>query len=148
MRQISKRRQSRGERDSGCRRGPAGQRVEEGTGMAEAPVDLGGDEASLWRSRGAGTRRTASCVPSGHAGRARDGHGAGAPVEVQRDEEIREREMQGRGNRRRGSRGAGLVVNGGRELLAPDSGASSWTGARAEAGSKVRKGAGELRTRR
>ena len=30
--------------------------------MAEAPVDLGGDEASLWRSRGAGTRRTASSV--------------------------------------------------------------------------------------
>jgi len=38
VRQISKRRQARGERDSGCRRGPAGQRVEEGTGMAEAPV--------------------------------------------------------------------------------------------------------------
>ena len=36
--------------------------MEEGTGMAEAPVDLGGDEASLWRSRGAGTRRTASSV--------------------------------------------------------------------------------------
>ena len=30
--------------------------------MAEAPVGLGGDEASLWRSRGAGTRRTASSV--------------------------------------------------------------------------------------
>ena len=36
--------------------------MKEGTGMAEAPVDLGGDEASLWRSRGAGTRRTASSV--------------------------------------------------------------------------------------
>ena len=30
--------------------------------MAEAPVGLGGDEASLWRSRGAETRRTASSV--------------------------------------------------------------------------------------
>ena len=38
VRRISKRRHMRGERDSGCRRGPAGQRVEEGTGMAEAPV--------------------------------------------------------------------------------------------------------------
>ena len=36
--------------------------MEEGTGMAEAPVGLGGDEASLWRSRGAETRRTASSV--------------------------------------------------------------------------------------
>lgn len=38
MRRISKRRQTRVERDSGYRRGPVGQRVEEGTGMAEAPV--------------------------------------------------------------------------------------------------------------
>ena len=36
--------------------------MEEGTGMAEAPVGLGGGEASLWRSRGAETRRTASSV--------------------------------------------------------------------------------------
>ena len=38
VRKISKRRRAREARDSGWRRGPVGQRVKEGTGMAEAPV--------------------------------------------------------------------------------------------------------------
>ena len=45
VRRITKRRQTRGERDSGCRRGLVGQRVEEGMGMAEAPFAT---TARLW----------------------------------------------------------------------------------------------------
>lgn len=57
VRQISKRRQARGERDSGCKRGPAGQRVEEKGGETGLGELVAGADVRLMerrRDRGAG----------------------------------------------------------------------------------------------